>query len=143
MKILLFALMCLATASAQLLPHKLVPNWPQLPKGINFGECSGVDVDRNDNVWIFNRGAHPLIQLDKNGNLLQAFDEKALRIRSAHGVRVDREGNIWVIDVKGHVVLKLTPAGRVLMVLGRQGSPGNNDSKDGFHEPTGVAFLPN
>jgi len=24
---------------------------------MNFGECSGVNVDKNDNVWVFNRGA--------------------------------------------------------------------------------------
>ncbi len=122
------------------LPHKLVADWPQLPKGMNFGECSGVDVDKSDNVWVFNRGSWPIIQLDKKGKLLQALDDKTIRIRSSHGIRVDAAGNIWAVDVKGHVVLKHSPSGRVLMVLGR--SAGNNDAKDAFNEPTGVAFTP-
>ncbi len=126
------------------LPHRLVRNWPQLPEGINFGECSGVDVDKNNNVWVFNRGAYPIIQLDKNGRMLQAWDDRTIRVKTAHGIRVDPDGNLWAVDVKGHVVLKISPTGRVLMVLGnRQGTPGKNDSKDAFNEPTSVAFTPN
>src|SRR5688572_14666262 len=76
------------------LPHKLVRDWANLPKGLNFGECSGVDVDKNDNVWVFNRGAWPLIQFDKTGKMLQAWNEDTIRVKSAHGVRVDPDGNL-------------------------------------------------
>ncbi|MBI1896232.1 MAG: hypothetical protein HYS04_06805 [Acidobacteria bacterium] len=121
------------------LPHKLVPNWAQLPKGWNFGECSGVDVDKDDNVWVFNRGPHPLIQFDKSGKFLQAWPE--VPVTSSHGVRVGPGGNIWLVDVKGHTLFTLTPAGRLLQVIGApMKRPGNNDSKDAFNEPTGVAF---
>src|SRR5262249_55836856 len=124
------------------LPHKLVKDWAQLPKGWNFGECSGVAVDRFDNVWVFNRGAHPVIEFDQNGKMLQSWGEGL--IKSSHGIRVDSDGSVWAVDVKGHVVFKFSPEGRVLMLLGnRQGTPGNNDSKDAFNEPTGVAFTPN
>jgi len=123
------------------LPHRLVPDWAQLPKGYNFGECSGVDVDRQGNVWVFNRGAWPIIQLDKNGKMLQAWSDEAIRLKSSHGIRVDPDGNLWGADVKGHVLIKYSPQGRVLMVVGqRQGTPGNNASKDAFNEPTGFAF---
>ncbi|MBC7294466.1 MAG: hypothetical protein H5T84_10285, partial [Thermoleophilia bacterium] len=40
-------------ASAPRLAYKLVENWPQLPRGWNFGECSGVAVDQQDHVWVF------------------------------------------------------------------------------------------
>src|SRR5271170_6912945 len=81
------------------LPHHVVKDWAQLPKGWNFGECSGVDVDANDNVWVFNRGAHPVIEFDKNGNMLQAWTE--VPVKSSHGIRVDQQGNVWLVDVKG------------------------------------------
>ncbi|MBI3427122.1 MAG: 6-bladed beta-propeller [Acidobacteria bacterium] len=145
--ILLAALSALAAAFTQLktgppLPHKLVNEWAKLPAGWNFGEVSGVATDRQDNVWVFNRGAHPVMQFDRAGKFLQAWPD--LKIVSSHGIRVDAEGNIWLIDVKGHVVFKCNPQGRVLMVLGnRQGTPGNNDSKDAFNEPTGIAFAKN
>jgi len=127
--------------SGPALSYKVVKDWAQLPTGWNFGECSGVAVDRNDNVWVFNRGKHPVIQFDKNGNMLQAWGEGT--VVSSHGIRVDPDGNVWGIDVKGHVVIKYNPAGRVLMILGnRQGQPGKNDSKDAFNEPTNITFEP-
>jgi DNA-binding beta-propeller fold protein YncE len=124
------------------LPHHLVQDWAQLPKGWNFGECSGVAIDRDDNVWVFNRGAHPVIQFDKSGKLLQAWTE--VPVTAAHGLRVDREGNIWTVDVAAHRVLKFTPSGHLLMMIGQVGgSPGTNDTKDGFNRPTNLAFAPN
>jgi DNA-binding beta-propeller fold protein YncE len=139
-------LLAIAPAVAELktgpqLPLQVVKDWARLPKGWNFGECSGVAVDKNDNVWVFNRGAHPVIELDKNGNFLQAWPDVV--VKSSHGIKVDPDGNIWGVDVKGHVVIKYSPDGKVLMVIGnRQGTPGNNDSKDAFNEPTGISFTP-
>jgi DNA-binding beta-propeller fold protein YncE len=145
MKLLpLLVLACLIPASAQLksgppLPHKLVKDWAKLPKGWNFGECSGVAVDAQDNVWIFNRGPRPVIQLDKNGNVLQAWGEGT--IKSSHGIRIDPDGNVWGVDVEGHRILKYNREGRVQMVLGFR--EGTDETKDAFNRPTGVAFLPN
>jgi len=123
--------------------YSVVEDWAQLPKGWNFGECSGVDVDKSDNVWVFNRGPHPVIEFDKSGKMLQAWSEVPLT--SAHGIRVGPDGNIWLVDVAAHRVMKFTPAGRLLMMIGQVGgSPGpNNDTKDGFNRPTNLAFTPN
>lgn len=124
------------------LPHKLVKDWAKLPPGWNFGECAGVAVDKDDRVWVVHRGARPVIQLDRDGKVLEAWGEGLLK--SGHGITLDREGNLWVVDVKGHVIIKLSPEGRVQMLLGaRQGVAGNNESKDEFNEPTRVAFAPN
>jgi DNA-binding beta-propeller fold protein YncE len=144
---LFVVLVVLIPAFAQLksgppLTAQLVSDWAKLPKGWNFGEVSGVATDKQDNVWVFTRGAHPVMQFDRSGKFLQAWPD--IKIVSSHGIRVDDEGNIWLIDVKGHVVIKCNPEGRVLMILGnRQGTAGNNDSKDAFNEPTGIAFAKN
>ena len=121
------------------LAHQLVNDWAKLPKGWNFGETSGVATDKQDNVWVFTRGSHPVMQFDRTGKFLQAWPD--IKIVSSHGIRVDPDGNVWLIDVKGHVVIKCNTEGRVLMIVGnRQGVAGNNDSKDAFNEPTGIAF---
>jgi DNA-binding beta-propeller fold protein YncE len=126
------------------LPFKVAADWPQLPKGFNFGEVSGVDVDKQGNVWAFNRGHWPVMEFDRNGKLLQAWTEDTFHVKSAHGLRVGPDGNIWCVDVEGHVVFKFSPEGRILMVLGnRQGVAGNNDSHDAFNRPTNVAFRSN
>ena len=126
------------------LPYHVAANWPQLPKGYNFGEVSGVDLDKQGKVWVFNRGHWPVFEFDRSGKMLQAWTEDTFRVKSAHGLRVGPDGSIWCIDVDGHVVFKMSPEGRVLMVLGeRQGTPGNDDSHDGFYRPTNVAFRQN
>lgn len=142
----LFCLM-LASAAAQAplkpgppLPMKLVESWAQLPAGWNLGECTGVTCDRDDNVWIFNRGPHPVIQLDRNGKFLKAWSE--VPIKSAHGLRVDPQGDVWGIDVLGHMVIKFSLDGRVKLVLGNVGNrpAENNDEKYAFNRPTSVTF---
>ena len=126
------------------LPFKVDLAWPQLPPGYNFAECTGVDVDKQGNVWVFNRGHWPLMQFDRAGKLLRAFTTDTLRFVSTHGVRIAPDGNLWCVDVDGHTVFKLSPEGRILMVLGgRQGIPGNNDAEDGFNRPTNTAFRAN
>lgn len=126
------------------LPYTVAADWPQMPKGYNFGEASGVDVDKQGNVWVFNRGRWPVMEFDRSGRMLQAWTEDTFRVKSAHGLRVGPDGNLWCVDVEGHVVFKMSPDGRVLMVLGnRQGVAGNNDAQDAFNRPTNVAFRPN
>jgi DNA-binding beta-propeller fold protein YncE len=133
------------------LPYHLVANWPNLPKGYNFGECSGVDVDKQDNVWIANRGAWPIMEFDKTGKFIQSWTDDTVRLTpsnnhgtGSHGIRVDPDGNIWLLDVDGHLLHKYTQQGRRLMVIGnRQGGASNNDSHVSFNRPTNLWFLPN
>jgi DNA-binding beta-propeller fold protein YncE len=129
-------------SSAPKLPHKLVQGWAKLPDGWNFGETSGVDVDKDGNVWVFNRGPHPVIQFDKSGRMLQAWEE--VPVTTSHGLRVDPDGNVWLVDVKGHAVMKFSRDGRLQMVITNAGKrPGDNGSRYAFNEPTSVAFRPN
>jgi DNA-binding beta-propeller fold protein YncE len=140
----LAVLPCIAAdlPNAPALPLKLVPNWAQLPAGWNFGEVSGVAVDKDDSVWVFNRGAHPVIQFDKTGRMLQAW--KDVPVKSSHGIRVDPQGNIWTVDVAGHAVIKFNRSGRILMLIAQPGNnPGDNNSNYAFNRPTGVSFAAN
>src|SRR5690349_19757814 len=68
------------------LPYTLVASWAQLPKGYNFGEASGVDVDKQGNVWVFNRGHWPVMEFDRSGRMLQAWTEDTFRVKSSHGL---------------------------------------------------------
>jgi DNA-binding beta-propeller fold protein YncE len=131
-----------AVKSGPPLPHKLVSDWAQLPRTWNFGEASGVDVDKNDNVWAFNRGKRQIIQFDRNGKMLQAWED--MPIRSAHGIRVGPDGNIWALDVAGHTLFTFNTEGRILQVIGGVGGQaGTMESKDAFNRPTGIAFAAN
>lgn len=126
------------------LPYKVDASWPQLPKGQNFGEATGIDVDKQGNVWVLNRGHWPVMQFDRSGKQLQAWTSDTLHLVSTHGLRVGPDGSIWTVDVDGHIVLKLTTEGRIKMILGqRQGVAGNNDAQDAFNRPTNLNFRAN
>ena len=130
-----------ALKSGPPMPYRAVADWAQLPEGWSFGPCSTVAVDRQDHVWIFSRGAHPVTEFDGGGKMLRAWGEGT--VKQAHGIRIDAEGNVWGVDVTGQVVRKYTPDGRVLMVVGQEGKTGDNDSREAFNRPTNVAFAPN
>ena len=114
----------------------------KLPKGWYFGEVSGVAINSKDEIYVFNRGAHPLIKFNKDGNFLESMGEDLFT--SSHGLKIDRYDNIWTTDVGSHLVLKFDPEGRLLMVLGRSNSPGDfvfTDTKFSlFDRPSDLAF---
>ena len=43
----------------------MVPGWGKLPDGWSFVEATAVGVDSKDNVYVYNRGAHPVIIFDR------------------------------------------------------------------------------
>lgn len=140
-----FLLSCLAvpalaqTGPNAMLGYRVVPNWPDLPAGWNFGEVAGVVVDARGHVYVFHRGPHPIMEFESGGKFVRAWGDGL--ITRAHTVRVDRDGNLWAIDVGAHVVLKMNPQGRIIFQLGRQNVPGVGHGN--FNQPTDVAFTPN
>jgi DNA-binding beta-propeller fold protein YncE len=90
------------------------PTWPDpLPNLWKFGGVTGLAVDSNDNVWVYNRPnnampverrAEPgtdiavccvrppsMIHIDKNGNVIGSFDAP-----QGHGMAVDDEGFVYL-----------------------------------------------
>ena len=53
--------------------YREVRDWAKLPDGWFFDDVAAVAVDRHDQVYVFNRGEHPMIVFDSDGNFLQRF----------------------------------------------------------------------
>ena len=121
------------------LPYELEANWLKLPAGWNLQETPGVAVGPRQQVYIFHRGDHPIIEVDRAGKFVRSMGEGLFG--AAHGMKVDSEGNLWVTDRGDHTVLKISSVGRVLMVMGRKGQPG--EGEDNFNSPTDIAFAAN
>ena len=51
--------------------YEVLQGWEQLPEGWSFVEVAGVAVDSRDRVYVFNRGEHPVIAFDKEGQFLK------------------------------------------------------------------------
>ncbi len=57
--------------------YEPVDDWAKLPPGWSFKEIGGVGVDSNDNVYVFNRGEHPMIVFDRDGNFLRSWGRES------------------------------------------------------------------
>src|SRR5260370_5217580 len=64
--------------------YRVNADWAKLPAGWSFKEVGGVGVDSNDNVYVFNRGEHPMMVFDREGNFQRSSGE--VQYPRAHGV---------------------------------------------------------
>ena len=96
--------------------------------------------DENDNVYAFNRGEHPMIVFDKDGNFIESWGEGVFP--RAHGVTMAPDGTMFLTDDGDHTVRKCTLNGEILLTLGASGHPAAFMSGDPFNRCTHVAIDP-
>lgn len=113
-------------------------DWAKLPSGWTFREVADVVVDGDDNVYVFNRGEHPMIVFDREGNFIKSWGEDTFS--RAHGVTLGPDGFLWCCDDGDHTVRKCTLDGEVVMTLGTANDPAPAGSGKPFNRPTKVAF---
>src|SRR5246127_1393030 len=101
--------------------YRVNADWAKLPDGWSFKEVGGVGVDSHDNVYVFNRGDHPMMVFDRDGNFLRSWGEG--QYPRAHGVHVTPDDTMFLTDDGGHFVRKVTLDGKVLLELGVPGKP--------------------
>ena len=116
-------------------------SWGNLPDGWDLREVGGVAVDSKDNVFIFNRGDHPIVVFDRHGNFLRSWGEG--EYPRAHGISIDDEDNVYLTDDGGHFVRKCSIDGKVLFEIGTPGKPAPYMSGKPFHRCTHTALAPN
>ena len=124
----------------QRLVYNVVEHWEKLPDGWHFGSVTGVAVDSKDNLYVFNRGEHPIIVFDREGNFLRSWGEGLMK--RAHGITIGPDDSVWLTDDGIHTVRKFTPDGKLLMTIGEPGKPSEPYSGKPFNRPTHVAFCP-
>ena len=55
--------------------YRIIEDWAKLPDGWSFKEVGAVGVDKKDNVYVFNRGEHPVMVFDREGKFLRSWGE--------------------------------------------------------------------
>jgi DNA-binding beta-propeller fold protein YncE len=120
--------------------YEVDTEWAKLPEGWSLKEVAGVATDPEDNVYVFNRGAHPMIVFNHEGRVLRTWGEGLFS--RAHGVTYAPDGTLWCADDGDHTVRQCTPDGRVLLTLGNPGQPAPYQSGEPFNRPTTVALDP-
>ena len=120
--------------------YRVIDHWAKLPEGWEFGDVAAVAVDRKDQVYAFNRGLHPMIVFDRDGNFLRSWGEGVFS--RAHGAHVAPDDTIYLTDDGDHTVRKCTLDGKVLLTIGVPGVAAPFMSGDPFRRCTHTALSP-
>ena len=106
---------------------------------------SGIAIDENDHLYVFNRGRQTILVFDRDGNLIRSggeMDMDGVQVAGGwlHSGEVDWEGNVWVVERLNHRILKFNPTlDRAVMQLGTTGEPGTDETH--LNSPSGILFT--
>ena len=114
--------------------------WGTLPDGWTLGDVAAVGVGAQDEVYVFNRGAHPMIVFDAQGNFLRSWGEGVFT--SPHGLHVGPAGCLYCTDDGDHSVRKFRPDGQLELTIGVPGQPAPAMSGRPFCRCTHTALSP-
>jgi len=121
--------------------YEVAEGWGKLPGGWSYREVAAVGVDRQDRVYAFSRGDHPVIVFDRDGNFLRSWGEGLFT--RAHGVTMGfSDDTIYLTDDGDHTVRKCTLDGKILLTLGIPGKPAPYQGGEPFNRCTHVALSP-
>jgi len=120
--------------------YRVEESWARLPTGWEFGDVGAVGIDRQDRVYVFNRGEHPMCVFDRDGNFLKSWGEGVFR--RAHGVHMGPDDTIYCTDDGDHTVRKCTLDGKVVLEIGIPGRPSAFMSGAPFNRCTHTALSP-
>ena len=121
--------------------YRVAEGWGRLPDGWQIRDVGGVGVDGQDRVYIFHRGAHPMIVFDRDGNFLKSWGDGIFN--RPHGVHMGPDDTIYCTDDGDHTMRKCTLEGKVLLQIGIAGQPAPHMSGAPFHRCTHTACAPN
>jgi DNA-binding beta-propeller fold protein YncE len=122
--------------------------WGELPDGWRIVEVAGVATDSGDRVFVFNRGDHPIIIFNSDGQYVGSWgDEYFIR---PHGITIGPDDAVYCTDDLDHTIKKFTTDGTLLMTIGTSGRASDTGATSQdfrtirragppFHYPTNLA----
>jgi DNA-binding beta-propeller fold protein YncE len=121
--------------------YRVAEGWGELPPGMAFGDCAAVITDSKDNVYVFNRGSHPIIVFDRDGKFLRSWGQDA-GFTNAHGASIGPDERLYLTDDHGHAVRVFTLEGKLLQTIGTPKVAATRFSGDPFNRCTHTALSP-
>ncbi len=121
--------------------YEVIEGWAKLPPEWHLGDVAAVATDREDNVYLFTRGDHPIIVLNSAGDVLRTWGHGVFN--NPHGLHLGHDGCLYCTDDGDHTVRKCSLTGEVLLIIGLAGQPAPFMSGTPFHRCTHTALAPN
>ena len=114
------------------------------PRKWPFTEVTDVAVDRDDNVYVFNRGPYaPIMIFDKRGNYLDGWGHLGFDFVVPHSVTIGPDGSVYTSDTGDHTVRRWTKEGKLLLTIGRPLINSPEQSGQPFNRPTHLTVASN
>ena len=120
--------------------YEIAVDWEKLPPGYSWTDAAAVATDSQDRVYVFNRGEHPMIVFDREGNFIKSWGEGVFT--RAHGLTFAPDGTLYCTDDGDHTVRQCTLDGEVLMTIGTPGQAADLYGGQPFNRCTHVAIDP-
>ena len=131
--------------------YRVEDHWARRPPEYSWQEVSAVAIDSKDNVFVFNRGDHPVMVFDREGRFLRSWGEGVFA--RAHGITIGPDDAVYCTDDLDHTVRKFTPDGELIWTLGTSGQPSDTGATSidyrtithagpPFYFPTNTALSP-
>lgn len=131
--------------------YQVIEGWEQLPGGWRHGDCVGVGVDSQDNLYLFTRDQPRVIVYRADGTFLRSWGENLFTERT-HGLTIGPDDRVYCVDEGVHCIYVFTPTGELLQTIGAKGVA-SATGYDGrtiesitggppFNRPTNLAVAP-
>jgi DNA-binding beta-propeller fold protein YncE len=132
--------------------YRVDTNWERLPPGFSHLDVSGLAVDSEDRVFVFNRSENPVMIYEPDGRFGGSWGKGIFE--NPHGIRIGPDDSVYCVDDFDHTVRKFTHDGKLLWVLGTKGLASDTGfERDDyrtivrggtpFNRPTNLTLAPN
>ena len=121
--------------------YEPVLDWASLPDDLVLGDVAGIAIDDKDRVYLFNRGSHPVVVLDRDGEVLSSWGQGMFV--NPHGAAIGPDQSLYLTDNFDHTVRKFSLDGKLLLEIGTPGVSSGFMSGKPFCKCTHSAVAPN
>ena len=119
--------------------YEYQPEWARLPVGQGFRGISGVAVDGQDRVYVFQRQGPPVLVFDRDGNPVAAWERRNGVPADAHHIHVGPDDSVYLVDRDAHQILKYSSTGALLGTIGTRDQA---SLQAPFNHPADVCVAP-
>ena len=119
--------------------------WSRTPSGTDIQAPSGVAVDSQDRVYVFQRQGSPVLVFDRDGHFVEPWHRRNGLPADAHHIHVGPDDTVYLIDRDSHMVLAYDTKGEFLWSLGTRDEAAMqapfNHPADACIAPSGEIFV--
>ena len=80
------------------LTFHVVQDFLKIPRDMIMAEAVGVAINSKGHIFILNRGNHPMLEFDQEGNFISSFGEGSPIFHIPHSIRFDSQDNLWYVN---------------------------------------------